>query len=138
MATVALTVREYNDALVRAALAAHRATAPRNGNPGKGPSREGARRGIAGRENPPSGTRINTGDSIRVSVTPGRAQVGQAAVPGATPPRRKATGPASARFGRAGGPGWRRGQALGRVGAAPTGPRRARSRSGLRDDGRTP
>jgi hypothetical protein len=31
MATVALTVREYNDLRIRAAIAAHRATAARNG-----------------------------------------------------------------------------------------------------------
>jgi hypothetical protein len=61
MPTILLTACEYNDALVGAALAAHRATAARNGNPGKGPSREGAGRGIAGRENPPSGTRFETG-----------------------------------------------------------------------------
>ncbi len=88
MPTVSLTARAYNDLRVRAALAAHRATAPRNGNPGKGPSREGAGRGIQGPENSTSGTCINTGDSIRVSVT-GRRRGGR--------PRKYATPAASNR-----------------------------------------
>jgi hypothetical protein len=33
MPTVALTVREYNEARIRAALAVHQEVVPRNGNP---------------------------------------------------------------------------------------------------------
>jgi hypothetical protein len=73
MPTVTLTVREYNDLRVRAALAAHRVTTVRNGNPESGPSNEGAWRGIPARTNPARETRINSGDSIRVSVTGGLA-----------------------------------------------------------------
>jgi hypothetical protein len=53
MPTVSLTVREYNDALVAAALAAHRATVARHPNPQNGGGDEGACRGIAGRQGPP-------------------------------------------------------------------------------------
>jgi hypothetical protein len=59
MPTVTLTAREYNELQLRTALAT---AAARNGNPG-------ACRGIPGRDNPAPETRINTGDSIRVSVT---------------------------------------------------------------------
>jgi hypothetical protein len=71
MPTITLTVREYNDLRVRAALAAHQATTARNGNLESGSSNQGAGRGIPGRAHPAPGTRINTGDSTRVSVTGG-------------------------------------------------------------------
>ena len=67
MLTVSLTVREYNDALVRAALAVHWASAAaRYETPQNGGADEGARRGIAGRPdeplaNPPKSRRFDTG-----------------------------------------------------------------------------
>jgi hypothetical protein len=73
MATVTLTPQAYNDIRVRAVLTAHRAMAARNGNPPNGPGTEGGGRGIQGPATPPPATRINTGDSTRVSVTGGPA-----------------------------------------------------------------
>jgi hypothetical protein len=66
MTTVALTLLEYNDAVVRAALATHQEGADRNGNPP--PYRE-----IPGPAIPAPRTRQNIGDSRWVSVTPGPA-----------------------------------------------------------------
>lgn len=65
MPTLLLTVLEYNDRRIRAALGTHQEGADRNGNPP--PHRE-----IPGPASSAPGTRQNTGDSIRVSVTPGR------------------------------------------------------------------
>jgi hypothetical protein len=73
MATLALRLEEYNDLRVQAALTTWR---ERNGNPraplGGGPARVplspyGPPQGVA------SATRMNTGDSTWVSVTPGRS-----------------------------------------------------------------
>jgi hypothetical protein len=72
-----LSVQSYNDLLVRSVLAtrppawmAARA-AGWNGGP-RVTETGGGRRGIPGPPSPPAGTRINTGDSEGVSVTPGR------------------------------------------------------------------
>jgi hypothetical protein len=79
MPTVTLTAREYNELRLRTALAT---AAARNGNPG-------ACRGIPGRDNPAPETRINTGDSIRVSVTGELASARRGGRP--APPVRDAT-----------------------------------------------
>ena len=75
-AAVVLTVSAYNDARVRAAIAGHQDGAGRNGN-------LEACREIAGLANPAPGTRINSGDSRRVSVTPARPPARR----GGRPPR---------------------------------------------------
>jgi hypothetical protein len=75
MPTIALTVREYNDALVQVLLSTHDHEPEKPpGSPVEGRARNGNRgagRGIPGPGQSLSGTRINTGDSRRVSVTPG-------------------------------------------------------------------
>jgi hypothetical protein len=79
MAAVALTVREYNDLRVQAALRpALRVMLTPQAAPEPAAHRE-----IPGRAETPSGTRINTGDSEGVSVTPGR--------PGGRPRRHAST-----------------------------------------------
>jgi hypothetical protein len=71
---VSLTPRAYNDLRVRAAIAAVQTARARNGNPPERGGPEGGGRGIPGLAARASGTRINTGDSEGVSVTPGPAR----------------------------------------------------------------
>ena len=60
-----VSLPEYNEARIRAAIAGHQAGPHRNGNPPPG-------RVIPGPVPWASATRINTGDPRLVSVTPGR------------------------------------------------------------------
>ena len=69
MPTVTLTVHDHNDLRVRAALAAHRVTTARNGNPESGPSNEGACRGIPGPEKSPEQAAANQALAIHFRVT---------------------------------------------------------------------
>jgi hypothetical protein len=79
MPTILLTVREYNDLRVRAAIAAHRATAARNGNAPNGAGEGGVGIPLQAPRNGPVPSPVESRSSITINrhwadpVTGGRA-----------------------------------------------------------------